>query len=642
MGPFWRFFTFKDTELEKRFWDSSIQEHRLQWACMYLIIFSGTLALTVRQHLSLGLTVGAVLVMCAISFLMLILQALPSRWYRHARMHVDLNIISMLVLNAFLLWFTITDQSHTKDLSMTNTTPGGSDAEVVRTLLDHLEMLLTRHHIRQSVVIASCGLTVMSFCSNSCKTVLLVIASSCIMNIVWLAYFFPVSMNNKVIGMLLLPLFVIPVALSLCATSTRRKVFLGNFLLEQERAHSQDADSILNHTLKNIMSDAAGQLEICLDDQDKLAGLSADTIDSLRLALASLQRGMKCCQNRQTYISLVSGTYNSAQVMVTANRFLSYITMGRTIQIENQLDVDEIQLDPALMDLVLDNAIANATKHGHPEGPNVRITVKGGSNGSTVFQVTNLANPNSEVLSPAFVESMFSGEERHRYRSSSNLLSSGIGLQCTQCAALAAGTEISLWQEGNLVIFQAVQPSSCALPSVDRNDQEDEDADGVNVSAFPNGLHFCCIDDSLLSIRTLEVGLKQHAGAAKVDTFGQNGPGDVPRFMGHAPRADIIIFDNYIDFPGEQFLGVELLRTIKQGGFQGLLVIRSGNTSDEDILQYREAGCHCVVGKEIPIKQATTIIKKAYLHQQASRALPNEVQAFSSAPRDSDAHFSMI
>ena len=314
---------------------------------------------------------------------------------------------------------------------------------------------------------------------------------------------------------------IIPIAVAVGLTDERRKVLLATFL------DSKEADSILNHSLKNTMADPAGQLEIFLDDPDGIKDLDPSLIQNLKMALASLRRGMKSCRNRQTYISLVSGTYNSVRSAVTAHQFLSDVTMGRAVEVvETQLG--EFQLDPVLMDLILDNAMANATKHGDPRGPNVRITVKGGPDGSTVFQVTNKAKPNSEVLTAEFVESMFSGEERDKHHRSNDLLSSGLGMQHTRRAALACGTDISLWQGGSVVTFQAVvPPSSGPPPSVDQDEEEDQ----VDVSAFPNGLHVCCIDDSKPTLRTLEISLPRHLGAAEVKTFGQNGPDDVPLFI---------------------------------------------------------------------------------------------------------------
>ena len=183
-----------------------------------------------------------------------------------------------------------------------------------------------------------------------------------------------------------------------------------------------------------------------------------------------------------------------------------------------------------------------------------------------------------------------------------------------------------------------MQPSSGPPPSVD----QDEEADQVDVSAFPNGLRVCYIDDSKAALRTLEVGLPRHLGAAEVKTFGHNGPDDVPRFMEHAPQADIIMFDHHIDFPGAHTSGLELLRTIKAGGFQGLLIMRSGNTSDQDCLQYREAGCHCILDKAVPTAQAGDVIKKAYLRRERSRAPPDQAQSSCSTANTSVVPFSNL
>ena len=89
---------------------------------------------------------------------------------------------------------------------------------------------------------------------------------------------------------------IIPIAVAVGLTDERRKVLLATFL------DSKEADSILNHSLKNTMADPAGQLEIFLDDSDGIKDLDPRLIQNLKMALASLRRGMKSCRNRQTYI----------------------------------------------------------------------------------------------------------------------------------------------------------------------------------------------------------------------------------------------------------------------------------------------------------------------------------------------------
>ena len=639
MGPFWRFFQFADTELEKQFWDSSSQRSRYWLAGLFFCIFGNAVFQTVQFHLRGDPVINLVPIIssCAISLLLTVLNALPHRWHQHM-MYV--NAISFSVLGALMLWFLHLNMfrqiSESTNVTIAGTTPLCSDSEIVHVLRQRLKEQIVEYHITLSFLVGCIALTLACLCINWCKTSILTSMTSFIIFIVWRfsGLFVPSELDTWDVcanPAFLIMAAVLPFAVGMAVTDERRKVFLANFLREQDRAYTREADSILNHTLKNTMADAAGQLEIFLDDPNLTEDLDARLIQNLKMALASLQRGMKCCRNRQAYLSLVSGTYTSVRSALKMHQFLSDVTMGRAVAVETQLDVeDDVRLDPILMDLILDNAIANATKYGHPRGPNVRITVKDGPNESTVFQVTNVANPDSKALTAEYVESMFSGVGRHKHHSSNDPLSSGIGLQHTQRAALACGTDISLRQEGDLVIFQAVvQTSSGPPPSVDQDDEEDE----VD-SAFPNGLHFCYIDDSKFALRTLELGLQRHAGAAKVETFGQNGQDDVPQFMAQAPKADVIIFDRHIDFPGKHVSGLELLRKIKAAGFRGLLVIRSGNTSDQDRLEYREAGCHCVLGKDLLISEASNLIKKAYLRQQRCRAPP--AQAQSSSPNASD------
>ena len=323
---------------------------------------------------------------CATYFLLIALNILPHRWHQHV---VYVRTISVTVLGACLFWFLQVDMSY--QISDANTmaiasSPVCSDAEVarmhdevVRMLRERLEVEIVRHHVTLARMLGSCYLTVTCVTFGWCKTVFLAVVSFLSTAIVWQVFnpFVPVSKHANKIGAAVGLLFLLPIALAMAVTTERRKVLLTNFLRGQDRAHSQEADSILHHTVKNTMADSAGQLEIFLDDPDGIKDLDPRLIQNLKMALASLRRGMKSCRNRQTYISLVSGTYNSVRSAVTAHQFLSDVTMGRAVEVvETQLG--EFQLDPVLMDLILHSAMANATKHGDPRGPKVRITVKAG------------------------------------------------------------------------------------------------------------------------------------------------------------------------------------------------------------------------------------------------------------------------
>ena len=86
---------------------------------------------------------------------------------------------------------------------------------------------------------------------------------------------------------------------------------------------------------------------------------------------------------------------------------------------------------------------------------------------------------------------------------------------------------------------------------------------------------------------------------------------------------------------------MDLARQLKAAGFTGLVCMRSGNTSDEDCERYRQAGCHCIVGKEVPMRRATDYIKEAYLrldpmpHCLNPHTLPPHSTTPPSRPRES-------
>eukprot|EP00667_Euglena_gracilis_P018884 EG_transcript_20118 len=81
----------------------------------------------------------------------------------------------------------------------------------------------------------------------------------------------------------------------------RRSNFLAQTQLAQELHASQLADSILNHTLKNILADVEANLEVFL------AGAADTTL--LVDGIACLRRGMQHCKERQVYLKLAAGEY---------------------------------------------------------------------------------------------------------------------------------------------------------------------------------------------------------------------------------------------------------------------------------------------------------------------------------------------
>ena len=97
--------------------------------------------------------------------------------------------------------------------------------------------------------------------------------------------------------------------------------------LEASVASSGAADSILNHTLKNMMADAAGGLEIYLEG-DRTNSHAVVT------AIECLQRGMVSCHNRESYMQLCRGTYSSTAETLDLRKWADSLMAGRQMTTE--------------------------------------------------------------------------------------------------------------------------------------------------------------------------------------------------------------------------------------------------------------------------------------------------------------------
>ena len=73
---------------------------------------------------------------------------------------------------------------------------------------------------------------------------------------------------------------------------------------------TRDADSIPNHTLKNVLADSSRQTDLCLEPLSTLPDEHAHTLE---MSAAALQRGLLACRHRQTYINLLASRYAVAR-----------------------------------------------------------------------------------------------------------------------------------------------------------------------------------------------------------------------------------------------------------------------------------------------------------------------------------------
>ena len=377
---------------------------------------------------------------------------------------------------------------------------------------------------------------------------------------------------------------------------------------------SSKADSVLNHTLKNTMADAAGLIELFL----KEAECSDDDAQQLLQCAASLRRGMRSCQHRQAYLSMASESYALRLQPVCLAELVKELAVGRSMQV----DVEDcnVFLDQTLCQLILDNAISNAFQHGAGPDPGVKlrvtsVAIEGGLRLTLV--ISNRANPNRPTVTPQFLRRVLDGEVGQGRRLSS-AMSDQIGLQHAFLAAKLHGMHLSLVQHGTQVEFIA----KIDVQFAEKVEVIEDPFRAADLAAFPNNLKAFIIDDSAMTRRLLHHSLTSMSGCS-VEVFGRDET-EVEDFIAAAvAHGDIAVLDQHLEYGGDaNVLGTDIIRQLLEREFKGLICVYSGNVAAADIAMYRAAGAHCVFGKDDSMKQIIEDIQIAYVRCVMSHRPP--------------------
>jgi CheY-like chemotaxis protein/signal transduction histidine kinase len=401
----------------------------------------------------------------------------------------------------------------------------------------------------------------------------------------------------------------------------QRQKFLAETLLEQQMRASETADSILNHTLKNILADVAAYLELFLAE-DAPRGVLED-------ALACLRRGVKACKERQVYLKLVVGSYTPVAHAVDLEAFAQDLVAGRAVQTSGFTGT--AHFDRTLLTLILDNALSNAVKHGCPDNPDVTLTVRALSPSPSEagpnpieFVISNAADRTRPPLTSDAVCALLAGGPRPQQLGRASLLSDGIGLGHAKLAADVGGIRISLAQEGPRVVFRAVvefsesafpAPGPCHVPGPPGRYVLTSSASLVLSNSFdvlpPHTRIFVC-DDSASSRRILEHQLRNGFPGVCVTVFGAK-ESDIDLFTAMAVEdAAIVILDQHLEYPGASYLGTTVAQRLRLLGYTGMICIRSADDSPEDQVLYAASGAHVFLGKDLPGHEMVRRLADAY------------------------------
>ena len=340
-----------------------------------------------------------------------------------------------------------------------------------------------------------------------------------------------------------------------------------------------------------------------------------------------LQWGMQWCKQRLAILKLTSGSYVPKPTRVDLQKFVGMLVQGRDVQVI-PFQAPAVMLDETGPAVMLENVLTNASRHGDPAGPDVRLrvdlrpcadpTVPGHHLSSDlVFEVTNRADPAKPKITDEFVAKALRGETVQ----SASALSEGLGLQHIFMAAATLGVDASLRQEADTVVFRARTTVQVLPDPID----PDDGAPGPlpPPRALPAGLTFLCLDDSAVACRFLAANLEHRVPGSTVRSFGADVE-EVDQFMEAAlAGAAVVVVDQHLEFGATTVYGTDLMRRLVAVGYPGVLCIRSANASEADEALYRRSGAHCTLDKADRAEDVVRAIAAAYWQNAVAARAPS-------------------
>ena len=365
------------------------------------------------------------------------------------------------------------------------------------------------------------------------------------------------------------------------------------------------ADSVLLHILKNNMADAINIIEMFCDRNPH-----ADVEQLLPKASDTLFRGMWWCKLREAMLSMVAGRYETVQSATDIQHWAQEFVRGRNVALECPTEV--VKMDATACSVVLDNAMSNATRHGCPHDPQVKLAVEvldqdmdgqracseDNPCGRPVvlrFEVSNRANAERPPLQVSWTSD--GPSDALANESSRPTLSDGLGLQHISMVVNLCGMKARLWQRESRVFFELRLNTQIAVGA------RLESTEVVKMTRpVPMDLNILCLDDSPVARQSLQYMLPAHIPGATVATFGKNLE-EVHEFKKAAlTDGDLVILDQNVDVPEAKLKGTDIVKELVADGYKGFACIRSGDCSEEDRALSHQSGAHWHVGKELRLR----------------------------------------
>ena len=126
--------------------------------------------------------------------------------------------------------------------------------------------------------------------------------------------------------------------------------------------------SVVNHVVKNAMADV--EAEICLLAEQNYPWYREELFQTMK---ARIRRGIRWCKNFQSSVKLSQGLFVPTLRPIKLWEFGAELLGGRCAT--GAFPALTILSDPVLCDLMMENALDNAQKHGSPVNPDMRCAI---------------------------------------------------------------------------------------------------------------------------------------------------------------------------------------------------------------------------------------------------------------------------
>ena len=337
---FWKGYRFHDPEKEQQFHEWHLPD--LLWFCKacYVInlIFNLMPLINLSEPYDPAFYMGHIPGMVIAGGVLILLSCFPSV-RRHTVLCVSIaNVLTAASRGALVRWKTGAMISYHIDYDLFEVTKAISGNEVAMRQLDSFLSfrtsssvlnLATASMVPQILLLASAGFDQSTLWS-------------CVLQpVVFLGALLMSADVRRNLFLLIFPcagFFLVFVVLLLRMRSdslTRRRMFIlqryFREALDKAVDSSRKADSVLNHTLNTNMAEAAGLIELFLDNVQS----EGPVYSELHRATVCLQRGMRSCRHRRAYVQMAANEYELALEPVRLPEFVGELVGGTGMQVQD-------------------------------------------------------------------------------------------------------------------------------------------------------------------------------------------------------------------------------------------------------------------------------------------------------------------